>query len=330
MKSKRTLIYTLVVLVALALVTGLALADDGAKFVKNVSGTPDQETERANTAQMNFYVPMQNANGRLLVEGEDEATKYYTDYSGDGETKVLYETRGYAKPLVAVYIDGLPEEGEDDELAAAYITSGAGFGAHDAFATFSLDDGATWKATNLSNSAHLSSFMLDGGELYPGDAHNMTFALADDKVLVGWISKYCDDGNPLYRFQAEDIVALQTAYGLPDLYVHDIWGVNGKQGSVDYTEQGFPDVGEIPFSCVWAARGQLVPTLLTADATPGYEIVWLDAERLTSGERDANRLEMAADSAAGFMMTWQEDPDGLRPGLGLGPGEGWSGAVVHQ
>ena len=30
------------------------------------------------------------------------------------------------------------------------------------------------------------------------------------------------------------------------------------------------------------------------------------------------------------MMTWQEDPEGLRPGLGLGPGEGWSGAVVHQ
>ncbi len=32
---------------------------------------------------------------------------------------------------------------------------------------------------------------------------------------------------------------------------------------------------------------------------------------------------------AGFMMTWQEDPEGLRPGQGLGPGEGWSGAVVN-
>jgi hypothetical protein len=29
------------------------------------------------------------------------------------------------------------------------------------------------------------------------------------------------------------------------------------------------------------------------------------------------------------MMTWQEDPEGLRPGDGLGPGEGWSGAVVN-
>jgi hypothetical protein len=38
---------------------------------------------------------------------------------------------------------------------------------------------------------------------------------------------------------------------------------------------------------------------------------------------------MAGDSAAGFMMVWQEDPEGLRPGQGLGPGEGWSGAVVN-
>jgi hypothetical protein len=29
-------------------------------------------------------------------------------------------------------------------------------------------------------------------------------------------------------------------------------------------------------------------------------------------------------------MTWQEDPDGLRPGQGEGPGEGWSGAVAHD
>lgn len=330
MRKRPIILITLAVVGALMLV-GAVLADDGATFVKNVSGTPDQETERANLLQMNFYVPMQNANGRLLIEGEDEATKYYVDYPGDDTQKVLSYTLGYAKPLVAVYIDALPEEHEEEEEEGIYsILSGAGFGAHDAYGTYSLDDGHTWKATNLSNSAALSSFTLENGEPYPGDAHNMTFAIADDKVLVGWISKYCDEGNPLYRFQPEDIVALQTTYGLPDLYVHDIWGVNGKQGSHNYVEEGFLDVGEIPYSCVWSARGQLISTTLTADGTPGYEIVWLEAERLTSGERDANRLEMAADKAAGFMMTWQEDPDGLRPGLGLGPGEGWSGAVVHQ
>ncbi len=295
MRKRLIILITLAVVGAL-LLAGAVLADDGATFVKNVSGTPDQETERANLLQMNFYVPMQNANGRLLVEGEDEATKYYTDYPGDDTQKVLSYTLGYAKPLVAVYIDALPEEHEEEEGIYS-ILSGAGFGAHDAYGTYSLDDGHTWKATNLSSSAALSSFTLENGEPYPGDAHNMTFAIADDKVLVGWISKYCDEGNPLYRFQPEDIVALQTTYGLPDLYVHDIWGVNGKQGSHNYVEEGFLDVGEIPYSCVWSARGQLISTTLTADETPGYEIVWLEAERLTSGERDANR-SVAADKAS--------------------------------
>ncbi|HSJ57549.1 MAG TPA: choice-of-anchor O protein, partial [Anaerolineae bacterium] len=190
-------------------------------------------------------------------------------------------------------------------------------------------DGTTWKRTNLSLSADLSSFTLADGHPYPGDAHNMTFAIAGDKVLVGWISKYCDGGSPLYTMADEDVVALQTAFELPDLYVRDIWGVAGSQSSVDYTLQGFPEVGEIPYSCVWSARGQLLPVELD-DGTMGYDIVWTKAERLTSGRRDANRLEMAGDSAAGFMMTWQEDPDGLRPGQGLGPGGGWSGAVVNQ
>ena len=305
--------------VALA-ITGTGLgADDGKLFIENVSGTPDQETERANLNHMAFYVPMQNANGRVLTE-EDTATQYIVLQDGGW---VVDETRLYARPLVAVYID---EPAEEVHLGSG----GAGMGMHDAYAAVSLDDGHTWKPTNLSHSSHLSSFTLANGVPFPGDAHNMTFAIAGDKVLVGWISKYCDEGAPLYRFQDADIVALQDAYGLPDLYVHDIWGVSGTQGSVNYTEQGFPEVGEIPYSCVWAARGQLVPTTLTADETDGYELVWLEAERLTSGVRDANRLEMNGDSAAGFMMTWQEDPEGLRPGQGLGPGEGWSGAVVWQ
>ena len=32
---------------------------------------------------------------------------------------------------------------------------------------------------------------------------------------------------------------------------------------------------------------------------------------------------------AGCALTWQEDPEGLRPGKGLGPGEGWSGAIAN-
>jgi hypothetical protein len=123
----------------------------------------------------------------------------------------------------------------------------------------------------------------------------MTFAIAGDKVLVGWISKYCDGGSPLYTMLDEDVVALQ-ATGLPDLYVRDIWGVAGSQGSVDYTLQGFPEVGEIPYSCVWS-RPRPAAARDAETGTVGYDIVWTKAERLTSGRRDANRLEMAGDSA---------------------------------
>ncbi|MGC9394765.1 MAG: choice-of-anchor O protein [Anaerolineae bacterium] len=315
MKSRRIRSF-LLVLVLLTLTSQLVFADDGQIFRKNVSKTPDQETERANLNHMSFYVPAQASDGTLLTEGIEY-------YQADG---TLYETREYAKPLVAVYIDSLPEHDEEEEGIYHILSGGAGLGAHDAYAAHSLDDGATWKRTNLSLSADLSSFTLTDGTPFPGDAHNMTFAIAGDKVLVGWISRYCDGGAPLYTMVDEDVVALQDAFELPDLYVTDIWGVAGAQKSVDYTLQGFPEVGEIPYSCVWSARGQL----LLDDETGTYDIVWTKAERLTSGRRDANRLEMNGDSAAGFMMTWQEDPEGLRPGQGLGPGEGWSGAVVNQ
>ncbi len=41
-------------------------------------------------------------------------------------------------------------------------------------------------------------------------------------------------------------------------------------------------------------------------------------------------MEASCVGGAGCVITWQEDPDGLRPGDGEGPGEGWSGAVAHH
>ena len=46
--------------------------------------------------------------------------------------------------------------------------------------------------------------------------------------------------------------------------------------------------------------------------------------------RSANRPETVCVKGAGCVVTWQEDPDGIRPGEGEGPGEGWSGAVAHH
>ena len=58
-------------------------------------------------------------------------------------------------------------------------------------------------------------------------------------------------------------------------------------------------------------------------------MVWTAPERLTSGVRDANLPAVDCTKNAGCALTWQEDPAGLRPGKGLGPGEGWSGAIVN-
>ena len=139
-----------------------------------------------------------------------------------------------------------------------------------------------------------------------------------------------------------------------DYYVSDIWGVRGQQQSVDYNEvDDVADlgIGEIPYSCLWTARGVIV-TQKELDAgtfnslnvvddpeTPDVDetrtvvlgdIVWFKPERITSGRRDAYIPMVESARGAGFAIVWQEDPDGLRPGKGKGPGEGWSGAISNH
>jgi hypothetical protein len=92
--------------------------------------------------------------------------------------------------------------------------------------------------------------------------------------------------------------------------------VNGNQGSVDYTLQGFPEVGEIPYSCVWTARGKLLPGDDPATETEATYVMWTKPERLTSGARDANLPAVDCVKDAGCILTWQEDPEGVRPGQG--------------
>ncbi|HAJ92110.1 MAG TPA: hypothetical protein DCO71_05770 [Gammaproteobacteria bacterium] len=84
-------------------------------------------------------------------------------------------------------------------------------------------------------------------------------------------------------------------------------------------------MGEVPYSCLWSARGILREN---PEAEGTTEVVWLQAERLTSGVRDVNRVETACIAGAGCAITWQEDPEGVRPGEGEGPGTGWSGATT--
>jgi hypothetical protein len=327
---------TFSIVIALALLASLilgAVADDGAMHRRNISGTPDQETEDALISMMYVYVPAQKA------DKTQAPVEYYFDLDGDNVGETLFETRNYAKPLISTYIDELEHEDNDllhqvvGGLGIEAVSSGMTMGAFDTFGAVSLDDGTTWKSTNISRAADQSSFKLADGTPYPGSTGSAVHAVAGDRVMVAWTSRYCDGGEPNYTLTITDTEALRTlSPDLAVLYFEDLFGVMGNQKSVDYTAQGFPEVGEIPYACVWTARGSLEPIAVTDElgaTSTAFDIIWYKAERLTSGKRDANRVEISGVEGAGFAILWQEDPEGLRPGQGLGPGEGWSGAIVN-
>lgn len=181
---------------------------------------------------------------------------------------------------------------------------------------------------------------------YPGGVYNVFQATDGNKVLVAWPSRFCQQGQPAYSIawdgddeglSEEQLAKRQAIVDLlgidleADLYLTDLFEVAGSQGSINFADEGYPQAGEVPFGCVWTSRGVLLPgDDLRTGAIEASHMVWTKPERLTSGRRDPNRIEVRAVKGAGFVITWQEDPDGLRPGQGEGPGEGWSGAVAHD
>ena len=322
-----------------------AHADDGSNgnpgspFMKSMSQklAPNGEAAHAFVDAMNRYVPAQAADG---------SSTSVEHHNVDGD---LVETVNEAKPQIGVFLHGPVEHVETDEEIGF-----TGHGKRDAYAAVSLDDGNTWKVTNLSESADQSSIDLgrtdielyagDDVDGYPGDVINIAQATAGDRTMVAWFSRYCGSGQPNYSLEdgdpdRRDAIAEHMGIDLSspshdDLYLTDMFRVAGQQQSVDYGQDPFEKnhpVGEVPYACLWAARGTLEAGDDPAtEATESYHVAWRKAERLTSGRRDVNRVEMDMVEGAGAVITWQEDPEGLRPGQGLGPGAGWSGAVAHH
>jgi len=306
--------WLLIILMLVPLSVG---AEDGKIFVKNVSKTPDWDTDHATVKALYLNVPVQTSGMELLENVE---------YLAKDET--LAFARTHVQPLIAFYHDG-PVVHPDD---AGHFP---GHGNRDVYGAVSMDDGNTWKQTDLSDSGFRSSFNLKDGTAYPGDTFRLFANSAGNKVCVAWASRYSRGGNPNYAMDDLNHEALAEYLGLEydDLYLTDYFGVSGSQKSSDFTDEDFPTVGEVPYACLWAARG----TLEKVDIDGNYDengeytaIIWRKAERLTSGVRDVHRIEVGVAGGAGWVITWQEDPDGLRPGHGEGPGEGWSGAVAHH
>jgi hypothetical protein len=306
-----------------------ALADDGPMVRKTVAQTPDSESGHAQLSMMQYYVPATRADGTQVP------VEYYADRDGDNQPDELLFTREYAKPLVVTYAD------EEPTGAAAYdIETGDEVGPlirRDTWGAISLDDGGTWKQTNLSESALESSYDLENGIVYPGDVTEQVHAVAGNQILVAWTSKYCAQGSP--RYSLKDELDRDGDGDTEELLYPDVFGVAGNQRSIDYAEwmhhgtYPYAHIGEIPFSCVWTARGTIEfmsPGQGTELDTFVWSVRWRKAERLTSGRRDAFKLAIDGVEGAGFVVAWQEDPEGLRPGYGEGPGVGWSGATVNH
>jgi hypothetical protein len=289
------------------------------------------------------------------------------------------ECRDVAKPILVTYLEKI--DIYDDQVTTDFWP---GRFSWDVYTAVSRDDGTTWKRLNVSRMADMSSFDLETGEPFPGTSGSPYLKVDDNQILVVWESKFCKSGNPRYsitncELHPEDCTDtnndgigdsvckydpdLDTDVCEPDYpydnpyYVTDIWGVRGQQQSVDYNEVDDVaelGIGEIPYSCLWAARGVIATAQEMADATfasmtitddngtvddttDDYvravelgDIVWYKPERITSGRRDVYIPTVSSARGAGFAIAWQEDPSGLRPGKGKGPGEGWSGAISNH
>ena len=287
-------------LVAMLMFAVPVLADDGELFVKDISKTPDLDTNHATLCVLYKNVLARNSEGYLAP----------VTYTAKDDTTF---DKDYVRPLIAMYHDGRVVNPEDSGEFP-------GHGQRDVFGAVSLDNGNTFLRTNLSKSGDKSSFTLKDHTTYYGDTFRLFANSAGTKVLAAWASRYANGGNPNYAMSDDDRDALAAYLGIDrtdagfDLYLDDIWGVSGSQGSSDFADEGFPTVGEVPYATLWTCRGTLEDT----DDDGDYDaVVWRQAERLTSGRRDVHRIEVGVAAGAGFVVTWQEDPDGLRPGEGV-------------
>ncbi len=267
---------------------------------KNISKTPDMKSDKAKIEIMPVYV-------EAMTSDDTPTEVVYHD-----EDDKIFETRDVAKPIVVSYLDEV-----------------GGTGAFDVFVAVSRDDGDTWKRRNVSKTADKSSLMG-----YPGESWKPMLKVKDNKIFVAWTDKYCLGGRPGYaitvcpegepnceicRDTADGEICTADYPGDDAYWQDDIFGVGGPQRSVIYED--YPAMGEVPYSCVWTSRGVV--------ETDG-NIQWFKPEKLTSGRRDAFQIFAGAGTDVAFAIVWQEDPKGLMPGEGDGPGEGWSGANTNN
>jgi len=219
-------------------------ADDGDKTLKMMSrnakvtvepadvGLTLSESEHAFIEMMKFYVPAQAASGEVVL----------VDYLNVDEVTV--ESLGVAKPLVSVFIHG-PAIGVG-ELPFAHSFM-------DTFAAVSLDDGVTWKTTNLSESADQSSFLLgqSGGGQHAKD-HGDDDGEDHHQTIIGptiYFAEFKEKGGGEIKAKGKDAPA-KALVTIINAYSKEVIGtvIASSSGNWEIKVKG---IGDAP--CVIAA-----------------------------------------------------------------------------
>ena len=177
----------------------------------------------------------------------------------------------------------------------------------DIFARFSDDEGRTWSTpVNLSNTAKVWSARTDWDgdgepETYYGDSAKPNVFASGNTVVVSWVDTYSPEATWTFGDTGESTV----------------------QGSVLYPDiEVYPEQREVPYSSVYLA--------ISYDGGSSWTYGGDNPPlQLTYGRRDAIG-DVHRGSGKRWIVTWQEDPEGLQTGEAEGPGEGSSGAKVTK
>lgn len=299
---------------------------------KDALNHQEQVNAQNTLARMSVVVPFTSADGNVTDDPNNKVHPIAVSYA-----EQVYVNTAYSD----IY-----------EMGDGSADIGDPYHIDDIFVSLSLDNGKTYKKVNVSgtamrgdqpNSSIKVNWTADKTAApntdYPGHSHKPKMAVNGNQILVAWHDKFCPSGDPFGLYVKDENGSATDELVSADQ--PDYFKVNGAQGSINYELDGSVDpksstgelllapngkeVYEVPFSCVWTARG-----VLNTEDENNVSVTWYKAEQLTTGTRDANKVWIASAKGVGFALAWQEDPEGLRQGQGAGPGEGWSGATTNH
>lgn len=215
--------------------------------------------------------------------------------------QLQYETA----PGSGVYEDVLISVYSDSGVSTmnAWGFDGAEYLARDVFVTRSTDGGVTWSQPVCVSVDPTTDQTF---------AQSSTASADPDGVLGPVISQAypgdCEKAQVFGNTQTgrNAVITFHSAY--------DMVGQGASQVVVEY-----PEFGGIsrPYHTTYVIK------------TDDGGLTWGAPQQLGDASRDAKQVA-ARGTGAGIALVWQEDPHGLQPGEGDGPGDGGSGAKASQ